>query len=410
MELLLLKLVAFARPLASMELGAAFFEIAGISLFALLIVALLVRMALTTELRLSGVDLLILAFSVWCVTASIVYIDSVRLGELAKLLLPLLGYIVVKNVVSNEREYRGMMLWMIVGFAGPALASAILIASGHTAAIDMVNYWTKVTRWDGVYIHSHVLGHSMTLLLMAITVWVILDRRARREGSHGTSIGGQLCLGVIGIAALYCLYMSQVRSAALGLLTFFAIYLFHTNRRILIIGASMFVVVAVLSVPYWLPRMAPELFFSEGETTALDIGSGRPRLWLNDINVFLRLPIDQQLAGAGVGASEGVGDGDVLLGHNDWLQLLTQTGIVGFALFFAIQVAIFRRVRTLQGTERHLFFALLIAVNVMMLVSNSYVWRIQVSQLYYMILAFIEIPRQGVYTELAAIRREGVRA
>jgi hypothetical protein len=40
-----------------------------------------------------------------------------------------------------------------------------------------------------------------------------------------------------------------------------------------------------------------------------------------------------------------------------------------------------------------MFLAMFGAVSVMMAVSNSYVWRIQVSQLYYMVLAYIEVTR-----------------
>jgi hypothetical protein len=53
--------------------------------------------------------------------------------------------------------------------------------------------------------------------------------------------------------------------------------------------------------------------------------------------------------------------------------------------------------------ERGIFIALFVSVVVMMAVSNSYIWRIQVSQLYYMILAFIEISRERERTRMAGI-------
>ena len=41
--------------------------------------------------------------------------------------------------------------------------------------------------------------------------------------------------------------------------------------------------------------------------------------------------------------------------------------------------------------EKYMFLAIFSSVNFMMLISNSYAWRIQVGQIYYMVLAYIEI-------------------
>jgi hypothetical protein len=60
-------------------------------------------------------------------------------------------------------------------------------------------------------------------------------------------------------------------------------------------------------------------------------------------------------------------------------------------IFAWLQIAILRTILKLAPPEKYLFGALFGAVTIMMLVSNSYAWRIQVSQLYYMVLAYIEI-------------------
>lgn len=404
MELLLVKLVALSRPLASMEFGETLFVAAGVGLFGMLVIALLVRIALKSSLRMSGIDWIIVAFTFWCVSISLIYFEAVRPGEVGKLVIPLLSYTLVKNVVRDEREYKSLILWTIAGFAFPTLLSVVLIFMGSPIAVDMVNYWTNVPRWEGVYNHSHTLGHSMTLLLFAIALWMALGPLGQ-EGARPRTFT-LLCVGALVPAAVYCLYMSQVRTALLGLLTFIAIYLCYLNRRLLIVGTAAFAVLAAATAPYWLARLAPELIVQERgiEVGALDVGSGRPRLWLNDIAVFGRLPIDQQIGGVGIGANEQVGDGETLYGHNDWLGMLTQTGIVGFLLFAALQLAIFRRILQMQGKERYLFMALFAAVNVMMLVSNSYAWRIQVSQLYYMMLAFIELPTTRLRTTQSTLQ------
>jgi O-antigen ligase len=134
----------------------------------------------------------------------------------------------------------------------------------------------------------------------------------------------------------------------------------------------------------------------------MKMGSGRPTIWANDFAKYARLPIDQQLAGIGIG-TEFTSEGE-FGGHNDWLRILWDTGIIGFVLFAWLQILILRAILRMRGRERHVFLALFAAVNVMMLVSNSYNMRIQVSQLYYMILAFIEIPRRHLKNDDAEMR------
>lgn len=403
MELLLLNLAAFIRPLASIKYAETLFSVLGVALFGVLFVGLLARLAVRKSLRLSVVDGIIIAFTVWCLVISVIYIESARMGEVGKLLIPLLSYTIVKNLVPTLQEYRNLLFFMIAGFLLPTLWSALWIATDNPAAIDMVNYWTGVKRWEGIYNHSHTLGHSMTLLVMTLVVWLTLGERGSGQGVSRLLVYS--CSGILGLVALYCLYMSQVRSALLGLFAFTLVYLFFYNGRLLLVSVSAVALFALFTVPYWLPGLAPELYFSGQELSALDVGSGRPRIWLHDITVFSGLPLDQKIAGVGIGAIENVGDGQSLYGHNDWLGFLTQTGLIGLALFTALQVAVLRAILLMPARERYVFLALFTAVNVMMAVSNSYAWRIQVSHLYYIMLAFIEMPRGRVEEEPVGARR-----
>jgi hypothetical protein len=189
--------------------------------------------------------------------------------------------------------------------------------------------------------------------------------------------------------------MSQVRTAVLGLLIFLGLYGYMHNKKALLLGAAVLVVVAVAAAPIWIPALLHEFAPNRrgGEPELMRMGSGRPARWANDINMYANLPIDKQLAGIGIGVRN-TSEGDWVGGHSDWLRILWDTGLIGFVLFAWLQILILRAILRVRGSERHVFLALFAAVNVMMLVSNSYTLRIQVGQLYYMILAFIEIPRQ----------------
>ena len=395
MELLLIKLVALLRPLASKSYAEKVFEVAVLGFFALLIVALLSYVAVRRTLRLSAIDLIILMFSVWCLVIYVTYIEVTAIKRVAVLLIPMLTYTLVKNVVKDRAQYTAVLLWMIVGFTIPVILSAGMITTGK--GLDHVSYWTGIPRWQGAYTHFHNLGHSMTLLLMALVFYVTLT--SEQDIAKGSNLVRNVLLACLAGIALYCLYMSQVRSAILGLIVFVGMYLFAINRKLLIVLATTVTAVAVLLSPYWLPVLLPDVVMVEkGQADISALGSGRPHYWLNDMKQFVELPLDQLLSGFGIGRD--YEDENLhLVGHSDWLEILTNTGIVGFILFFILQIFMLRVILKMKGREKFLLLAMFSAVNVMMLVSNSYAWRIQVSHLYYIMLAFIEIPPSRLQIE-----------
>jgi len=405
MELILLKLVALARPLVSMRFGEEFFAILGIGLFGILVGAVLIRAALQKSLRLSPIDLLILAFMTLCIARAVIYIDASYINQLTKLLVPLLSYFIVKNVVPDREEYRRVIFWIIVGFSVPTLVSAALIVSGNPEAIDSVKYQTGLLRWQGAYSNPHNFGHSMTLLLMTLVLYVSLRGMHEGERHRVSPRAENVLLGILAAIALFCLYKSAVRSALLGLLVFLGLYGYLQNKKALLLGGTALAVVAVLSAPVWIPALLHEFAPDRrgGTPELLELGSGRPTRWANDIALYAKLPIDQQIAGIGIGVHS-TSEDNTVGGHSDWLRILWDTGIIGFALFAWLQILILRAILRMRGRERHVFLALFAAVNVMMLVSNSYTLRIQVGQLYYMILAFIEIPPHRAQTERVPVR------
>jgi hypothetical protein len=406
MELFLLKLVAFARPLISMRYGEAYFAVFGIGLFAILLGAVLMRAAMQKSLRLSPIDGLILAFTTWVVARALIYVDASYISQLTKLLVPLLSYIVVKNVIPDREEYRRMIFWIIVGFSVLTLLSAGLIASGNPGAVYAVKYQTGLLRWQGAYEGAHNFGHSMALFLMTSVLYISI-RGIHKDGRYGVSPRAEnVLLGILAAIALFCLYKSAVRSAVLGLLIFLGLYGYMQNRKALLLGGAALAVLAVVAAPIWIPALLHEFAPDRrgGDPEMMKLGSGRPERWANDIAMYAGLPIDQKIAGIGIGVRS-TSEDDTVGGHSDWLRILWDTGIIGFVLFAWLQILILRAILRMRGSERYVFLALFAAVNVMMLVSNSYTLRIQVGQLYYMILAFIEIPQKKEQTEKAKARK-----
>jgi O-antigen ligase len=395
MELFLVKIVALFRPIASAQnvLGSAAPDLLAIGLFLVMVGVFAVNSALRKSLIITSIDMIIMAMVVWCISIYAIYFEVTKIKEVAKLLIPLLSYMVTKNILRKPEDYKGMLFWMIAGFSVTSILSAGMILAGKGVAGQ--NYWTGVVRWEGVYPVPHDLGHAMAFFLVVIVIYISIERLALPAGKTFT-LGKKTILAVLAGIATYCLYKSEVRSALLGLLTFLAIYLYSFNRRLLFIGGGAIAVIAITTFPIWKPVLLPDVVQIETpgqQFGALDIGSGRPRFWLHNLRLFAALPIDQKLAGVGIGNKAKhmyLSTEKALESHNDWLDLLIQTGIVGLALMAILQGLILRAILNLRDPEKHIFLGIFIATNIMMFVSNSYLYRLAVSQTYYMVLAYIE--------------------
>lgn len=408
MEYLLLGVFAFLRPVLFVDLGLQvgglnLFELSAIALSAVLFGGLLIHAALTRSIRLSVIDLLIAGFVLWCITIFLAYVERADVRELAKFVLPFLTYIVVKSVAQDRDRHRKLMWVMILGFSIPVLASAGLIAVG--LGVDRINYWTGEIRYLGVYTGPHNMAHNMTFLLMLMGVYFLVDKAGTYKAWSAMSRPRKVLIVALAGAALYCLFFSAVRTALIGLLVFWFVVLWFHNRRLLLIGAALVSVTVLVFSGELKNRLFYEAVMSERTGAGVkELASGRPRIWQDNLSEFVTLPLDRQLAGVGIGndASKPGSDlSQIIESHNDFLQVLMQTGIVGFVLFIGLQFAVLRAILRLEGYERSAFLAVFIAVTVMNFSSNSYVARFGLAQMLYVLLAYVEIPR-------SAARGEGV--
>lgn len=288
MDVLLVKLVALLRPLASVEYADAVFDAAAIGLFGLAGIAFLMNTAVRQQMRVSAIDVTIAAFVAWTIAIYIIYFDRANIRDMAKLLVPMISYTLVKNVMDSG-QYRRMLEWMILGFGVTAVLSAALIVTGR--GLDYVNYWTDLPRWRGAYVNSHNFGHGMTLLLMLVAVYAMLGRsQLNGTGTLALQPWKKAWLGGTAVLALYCLYMSQVRSAIVGLIVFALTMGLLLNRRQLVVAGGILAVVATLSFPKWAPALLPDVLTGnraavEEELQWSNIGSGRPGYWRHNVRL-----------------------------------------------------------------------------------------------------------------------------
>jgi O-antigen ligase len=395
MELFLLQLAVFLRPIFYIDIGGEYlFELAALVISALLVTAFLMNATLRKNIHFSGIDFVILIFTGYCVAVSLIYFDKVYWREVPKLLIPLWTYIVAKNLITSDVSYCWLLRIMTLGFAIPVTLSAVIIATG--GGVEMVDYYTGIPRWSGIYAGSHSMAHNVTFLLFLMATLVVVRQTTTGAETNAKRVDSPLLLWFLVAVALYCLFQSQVRTTVVGLAVFTAIFLFNYNKKALVILVVLTSIGVTAALPVLIPRFAPDLQRVEkGYEGEEGLGSGRPRIWSNNLDIFMNLPLDRQIAGAGIGnkdaygGSEGISDS-----HNDWFDVFMQTGIVGFGIYLALQLLFLRKILALIGKEKYVFLAIFVSVAIMNLVSNSYVNRYGLAQLYYILLSYIELNRQ----------------
>jgi len=403
MELLLLKSLAFLRPILFIDTGARFsslnlFELAAILFSGIIFVAFAMRAATYKNLNLSVTDLMIGGFVFWCVAIYVIYIDKSHINVLAKFIIPPLTYVVAKSVIPSREEYLKMIWVLILGFSIPLFSSALLIL--HGGGGESISYWTGVPRYEGVYNGAHDMSHNAAFLLMAIWLYLLLLKE-KQIFVRDLSVVTKMLLVLLVFTATYLLYNSHVRTTIVGLIVFGTVLLTTYYKRPLLIFAAA----AILVSSFMLSENIQKRFFPEGvwaeKVSDFDVsnyGSSRPLIWTSQIKVFFGLPVDQQLAGIGIGnnLSEETGRGnDYILNkdtHNDFLRVMVHTGIVGLLLFVGLQLAILSRILRLESDVKYAFLAIFAAVIVMDLVSNSYVNRFGLGQMSYLVMAYVELP------------------
>jgi O-antigen ligase len=398
MDFFLLSLFAFLRPilfikLDSKILGLNIFEFGALLFTVALIFAFLLRAVLTKRIYINGTDFLVLLLAFWCIAIFLIYHDKSDIRELAKFLIPLFTFIAAKNIIQNKKQYKQLLLLLIIGFMVPCGLSTGLILLGK--GVQYISYWTTIPRYEGVYLGAHNLAHNMAFLLMAIVIYTFLPDTSEKEIAYRKK-GIFLILASM---ALFCIYMSQVRTVITGLLTFFIIFLYTKNKKLLLLSGTFLIILGIILSPIIVPRFFNDFYkVYTGEWATDKIGSNRPRIWANNLEKYSELTIDRQIAGIGIGnnldASENLDfDPDnVRNSHNDYLDVMMQTGVVGAILFLLIQFSIFKSILKLNNNERYLFVALFWAIFAMNFISNSYVARFGLAQMLYLVMAYVELP------------------
>ena len=403
MDQFLLTLFFFARPIMFIDTGIVagglnFFEMVTI-IFSLVLALLALWHTITGRPKaISLTEWLIVAFTFWCTATLLIYPEHSNFKTYVKFVLPLVTFMILKRILTNRTQYLNLLKWMIIGFSIPIVLSSIWTLLGR--GIGQEIYWTGLVRYQGVYADIHNMGHCMGFLIMLCAMYTTLHRTILNQG---TSLRTYFFLFILGALALFCLYMSQTRTVYFGLLLFFFIALFLYNRAQLIIFSGTILLGVILFAPLLSKIFYDIVDASKGKKMEM-AGSGRPHIWKHNLEIYASLPLDRQIAGVGIGNTL-LGNGEqftqrtkisidnVWNSHNDILEVLMETGAIGLLLWLALMVTILVKILTWEGQERWIFFSFFVSVLLMNFLSNSYVSRFGLAQMYFMVLSYFEISK-----------------
>ena len=381
--------------------GFNFFEVMTIFIVILLLLIILLKLIKDKSYTFSSIDGFIIMFVLWCSLIMPFGMSEVDFKSYLKWILPPLSYILITKAFSSRFQYYVCLRSMVVGGGIAIIFSALAIVVGLGSM--NINFWTGLPRYSGLYSGSHSLGHSAGFLVTSLVSFLCLHKFFIKRR---LSIIWKLAIVLIFITAGYCLAMSHVRTVIIGLLFFFVYIAYNYSKRILIAGLfASFIIVMVMAPVFYL------LFFdvvdvAKGDRGLEEAGSGRPFIWRHNLEIFSKIGLEHQLVGIGIGNviqdddkmiyhTNTVSPENVWNSHNDYLETMMQTGIIGLLLQIGIYFSIFIKLLKEKVPFRNIYIGAFLSIVIMNFISNSYISRFGMAQMFYMYFAWVGIPEKN---------------
>ena len=338
------------------------------------------------NLRWRTVSSLIIAFCLYC-GLSLLWGSNLR--EIARVVFPFVVFFAIEALVTNRNQAEMLIKIFIIGLSLTILINFFEIAILGKSGEIFRGYGQSVIRYGGLTGGEHTLAHMMsvfwfTFFLCSIFNFDMIKKR-------------KICWYVLLIMSLYCIYKSYTRTVFLGLVIFILVYSYGLGKKkfitcLLIIISVVLIFKGILFVAFGDVKEA--LKYKE----YYKAGSGRIKIWTTELNKFEKFSFDRKILGIGLGYEKFYTRFKkeryfIARSHNDFLGLLMTLGIIGFLLYIAILALCLRDVinSSLETRGKFFFFGFLISIIFMNFISNSYLSRVQLSQVFWMFMGLFYI-------------------
>jgi hypothetical protein len=279
------------------------------------------------------------------------------------------------------------------------------LATTGTVAVGVSVYYLMMGQMEYTVHHGYhrLLGgyknlhnHALVMMFVAELFFFLAMQQKRAERAA-------LCAIICGVATI-CMWWTYVRTAAVGLVAFLAVYLFLERRYKLLVGALVGLFAFATTSAVVQDRFSDFSKFYlndplEGGRSGL--GSGRWDLWTISFSNFLRQPWTNLILGLGLyGYTEVTGEwlskfspGGIrsIDPHNDYLTLLYQLGPLAVAAYVWLQWDVARNAMAIADRSDdpwdrslcHFLCGMTATVLVTNSVSNAFVQRTTLAWYYW---------------------------
>ena len=378
---MILVIFAFLRPITltfvNIEvLGLSAFEIFGILISYMLLIPVLLKFR---SLRLDRMVLLSMYFCLYCIV-SIFWGSAVSI--VARVTLPFIVFFAIRIYITDSKQVGVILLAIVAGYLIPIAMSTYDTILGQS--VNMVNYWTGITRFEGVFKGAHAFAYAM---LFFSFIFCLLNQTRQFEGNLA-----KYGLLIFQLLAVFCLYKSYTRTALGGFIIFWTIYLWGTNKKRFFLAVMACLVIAVLSY-----QKIETIFWQTGGHARtgyhnLDAASsGRIYIWNHNIQLFLDSSLPQQLLGRGLGCESRTVIGSevaVWQPHNNYLNLLMSVGVIGLFIYLSLLAFLLWDIYRsgLDKSRKCLFTGIIVSTAIMNFLSNAVVFRVELSQYFWLFM------------------------
>lgn len=274
---------------------------------------------------------------------------AIVLLRLARLFSYFSALLIFRALPFNARQLR-IVIWI---FCGSCLAQAILILLQEQGLVPLFWSIAEMAIYGRIYSTGTLgLNHLNQVLFMVVglcaTLSLVFTGRVRRS----------LRLVIVGVGCpmmLFAMLVGEARSGLVALAVMSSIIAIRMKKLILIvliiplsivIDASLGLDIQARISNMWeqkfTQRMVPGL---PGAETIEALDAPRPLIWRKSVNRLVEDPIIL-LVGAGFQNYKGLGAGGVAAGHNLYLHVLVELGIMGIASFLAFLMVLYRSLKS----------------------------------------------------------------
>jgi O-antigen ligase len=300
------------------------------------------------------------------------------------MVFPFLPFILAIATIKNEKHIRMVIYSLILGYTIPVLGSTFLIVTGKS---EMVMGSSLYERQAGLSSGVHTLGHAMLFFSFVYAFYILITNR--KDNSIEFMVVTTLFL-----LALFCMFKSYTRTVFLGGLVFWSIFLWRKNKIILF----LLYVIGLLIFLFYISYIQNLIWQTKGlSNVSHDINtasSGRVWIWEHNIKLLLEQPITRIMLGVGLGHElDRIPESfDKWAGsHNDFLSVTIMLGIIGLVLYVLIYGAAIKAL--LKGRInyelKYLYYGIFTSVLIMNFISNSYIVRFQMAQLFWLFIGIL---------------------